>query len=185
MSKTTEPTPQEPLGDSEGTATSAVVGLKSIEYLRSVFDYNKDTGDIFWKIKSGHARPGDKAGFVSSGYIQIGHFDKFYLAHRLAWAITYGIWPNQIDHINMDRGDNRLSNLREASISENNRNRKKQSNNTSGFKGVTWNKAANKFQAKITTNKKTKSLGYFRSAEEASLAYMAAVKGEHNEFARF
>lgn len=157
-----------------------------IEFIRSVLEYNPETGSMLWKKRTGSKQPGQQAGYKKKdGYWYI-HVNKRHVTlHRVAWVIYYGEWPDQIDHINMDRADNRIANLRNASVAENNRNRTKQSNNTSGYKGVTFNKASGKYQAKIQHNKKPYCLGYFDTAIEASLAYKKAAEELHNEFARY
>ena len=84
----------------------------------------------------------------------------------------------------MDRADNRLVNLREATLAENNRNKKLQSNNTTGFKGVSFNKASRKFVARLTVNKKTVHLEYHDTAEAAHQSYVKAAEIHHGQFAR-
>ena len=94
-----------------------------------------------------------------------------------------GKWPeNDIDHINVARGDNRFSNLREATRSENLRNRGAQKNNTSGFKGVSWQKSSRKWDARINIHGKVVHLGYFDDPEDAYQAYCQAAKELHGEF---
>lgn len=156
-----------------------------IEKCRELFRYDPTTGNIYRNVTMGVQPAGSKCGTRKPDYVYVMFHRKGILAHRLAWAIHYGHWPNRpIDHINYDRFDNRLVNLRLATIAENNRNRPKQSNNTSGFKGVTFHKGFGKYQAKIMAEKKRYSLGYFDSARDASIAYAAAAKILHGEYAR-
>lgn len=89
-----------------------------------------------------------------------------------------------IDHINGNGLDNRRANLRLATSAENQRNRGKQKNNTAGFKGVTWKKAAKKYCARIAINGKDKHIGYFESKEDAARAYDKAALREFGEFAK-
>ena len=151
-------------------------------------DYDCETGQFSWtkSSMSPHGSNGKPAGCkFADGYVYIRYLGKPLLAHRIAWLKAYGELPNgQLDHVNMNRSDNRISNLRVASFSENNRNKAIQSNNTSGHKGVCFHKGTNKFHAKITVNKKTISLGYFKTLEEAASEYQQAVKEHHGEFAR-
>lgn len=106
------------------------------------------------------------------------------MEHRLAWFLHYGEWPTcQVDHINGDRHDNRISNLRLASSSENQRNRKRPKNNTSGYKGVSWIEHYQMWQATIKFDGKNKYLGRFDTPEEASDAYNKAALRHHGEFA--
>jgi len=151
--------------------------------------YEPATGLFTW-ARIDAVRPnlrGKNAGCAySDGYVYIRFNGKRLLAHRLAWIKVHKQMPDaQIDHINMCRSDNRIDNLRIASVTDNNRNRKAKSNNTSGFKGVTFHKGTNKFNAKICVNKRRISLGYFDSAEQASVVYQQAAREHHGNFARF
>ena len=133
-----------------------------------------------------HLRGKPAGSKFSDGYVYITHEGKRLLAHRLAWVKLTGSAPEgQMDHVNMVRSDNRASNLRLASVTENNRNRTRQANNTSGYKGVTFHKGTGKYQAKICANKKRISLGYFADAATAAQAYQNAVGEHHGQFARF
>lgn len=121
---------------------------------------------------------------ISTGYIRFCVNRKTYYAHRLAWLYVYGYWPkNEIDHINGIKLDNRIENLREATRPENASNQKKQKNNASGFKGVSWRKDIQKWQVKIRKNYKQLHLGYFDSLEEAYKIYCNAAEELHGEFA--
>lgn len=103
-----------------------------------------------------------------------GSLDKTYLRlHRVVWAMSHGSWPSgEIDHINGNRLDNRLENLRLVSASENHRNQKQYKNNTSGRPGVSWYKPYAKWRATISVGGgRSKHLGYFDCLEEASAAW--------------
>jgi hypothetical protein len=103
---------------------------------------------------------------------------KLYQAHRLAWFYVYGVFPSgQIDHINRNKSDNRLVNLRDCSISENKQNSGLYKNNKSGFKGVF--KKGKRYEAGIRVNNKRIYLGKFGSAELAYEAYVSAAKKLH------
>jgi len=98
-----------------------------------------------------------------------------YLAHRLAWLYATGDWPvGEIDHINQDRRDNRLANLRPVERIHNSWNRGIQRNNKSGHLGVFWCSQKSKWQATIMERRKTRHLGYFSDAAEAGDAYLLA-----------
>lgn len=135
--------------------------------LKARLDYNELTGDFFWSSRSLQ-----KAGTIHSrGYIQIKLYDKFYFAHRLAWLYMYGAFPDdQIDHINHNKTDNRIFNLRSVTPKENSRNRGFQSNNTSGVVGVCWDKVRGIWVANIMLNKKSMYLGSFNSKIDAAIA---------------
>ncbi len=100
---------------------------------------------------------------------------KSYKAHRLAWLYEYGEFPKyHIDHINHNRIDNRIANLREVSRIDNQRNQKKSATNKSGFTGVHWHKQAKKWLASITVNCKTIYLGLYEDKNEAICARLHA-----------
>jgi hypothetical protein len=106
-------------------------------------------------------------------------------AHRLAWLYVYGEWPNgAIDHINRDPGDNRISNLRLATPTQNNANRARPACNTSGVKGVSWIGKSRKWQAQITVHGRQKYLGRFSEKDLAVQAYRKAASAYFGEFAR-
>ena len=126
----------------------------SVKFIRDTLDYNPETGVLSWKerkdrkVNWNHRWTGKTAGHVHevTGHIIIQIKGRSaYGAHRLAWVHYYGEWPkDQIDHIDGNRQNNRISNLRCATNSENNRNRGPQSNNLSGYKGVSWHEGTKK-----------------------------------------
>lgn len=144
--------------------------------LKEVLEYNPDTGVFTW-IKPNkycsNIKVGDVAGYKNSrGYIRTCVKRKFYLAHRLAHLYMTGNFPeNFIDHINHIRDDNRWTNLRAATNSQNQANRVKQKNNKAGYKGVCWHKSTKKWRAKIVHMNKSIYIGYYTTREEASEAY--------------
>jgi hypothetical protein len=155
--------------------------------LRELLDYNPSTGTFTWRrpvARRVHA--GDVAGAVNGGgYLQIIIDYLPYQAHRLAWLWVNGEWPKaQIDHINMDRVDNRVINLREATVSQNHVNRRPYANNKCGWKGVNWNKSARKWRATTRVSGSPLHLGSFDRCEHASYIYHVAAVWYHGEFAR-
>ena len=137
--------------------------------------YNPETGQFVWR----KSLPGRQAGAVAGaktghGYVGINFDSHNYQAHRLAWFYVYGEWPTgELDHINRVRDDNRIENLREATRSQNMGNYPKPANNTSGYKGVTWQATSNKWKAQIKKNRKLHYLGLFDDPVEAARAYDA------------
>jgi len=106
------------------------------------------------------------------GYITIKINKKAYQAHRLVWLYTYGDWPiDQIDHINKVKNDNRLINLRQVNNSENQQNVGLRRDNTSGHKGVSWNKKLGKWHLQLQVNKKKIYLGLYDNIDEAVKIY--------------
>lgn len=125
----------------------------------------------------------EKKWSISSGYAQ--RLDLGFL-HRVVMVIHLGrllVKGEQVDHITRNPLDNRIENLRLATQSENHCNRGKFKNNTSGFKGVSWHKYTQKWEAKIMLDGTRKYLGYFDTPEKAALAYNAAARELHGEFA--
>ena len=159
----------------------------TVERVKEVLNYNQETGVFTWRVqKSARGNIRSVAGTSGRmGYWSIQIDNKIYKAHRLAWFVTYGRWPkDQIDHINGIRGDNRITNLREATPLQNARNTGAHRLNTSGFKGVVWHKYRKKWRSTICINRKKKHLGTFSSAEEAGEAYQKAALEHYGEFAR-
>lgn len=173
--------------------------------LRQLLRYDRETGRLFWLprpvelFKDGfrsaehdcrlwNSRCAGKEAFTAlnaSGYRHGKVHGKGYLAHRIIWAMLHGAWPlEEVDHVNGVRSGNRPSNLRQASRVQNCRNRRASSRNTSGFKGVTWDKKAGKWQAQIGSQNSKVKLGYFEDPTMAHAAYCAAAKKLHGEFAR-
>lgn len=154
--------------------------------LREVLNYDPETGVFTWAIQRGNRCPlgGEAGGAATDGYIYIRVDGKLYCAHRLAWLYVNGEWPvGEIDHKNRDRGDNRLCNLREATRTQNQANVGKRSDNTSGFKGVSFHKRKGRWQAQGRVHGRTKFFGYHATPEAASAAYVAATRAIHGDFA--
>jgi len=163
-------------------------------YLKECLTYNPETGQFTWLERSrSHFKTdrtwkmfntrdaGKTAGFKKTweksrtSYLVIGIDGKRYSAHRLAWLYIHGTWPdNHIDHIDGDGMNNKLENLRDVTHRQNHMNRKTSLNNSSGIKGVSWDKDAKKFRACIRINGKRKHLGFFTSLEAAAAARQAA-----------
>lgn len=157
---------------------------KNLEELKEFLSYDPDTGVFVWKKvrKYAHAiHVGDEAGYLNEeGYIRIKFNRKCYAAHRLAWFFYHGSMPSEyIDHINGLRNDNRISNLRDITQTDNNRSTTKPKHNKSGFVGVSWHKRAGKWASVIRVDGKNHHLGLFIDPEEAHLAYLKAKAELH------
>jgi len=151
------------------------------EYLKSVIKYCPKTGVFTWIRNNRRRKAGRMAGHRSLvGYLVIGIDGRKYQAHRLAWIYTYGSIPDNmyIDHINLDKTDNRLCNLRVATQAQNQYNSK--ARNKLGIKGVEINKG--KFRAKATYKGKFYCLGNFNKITEAEAAYKQFAKRNHGDF---
>jgi hypothetical protein len=141
--------------------------------LKELLEYNPETGDFHRVVgRKGAGFSGTKAGSPSHGYLTIMVDGKNYRCHRLAWLYVYGEFPNgHLDHINREKTDNRISNLRVASKKQNAENTGIQANNKSGHRGVFWNSQKSKWHARIKHHGKTLHLGFFDDPLNASNAY--------------
>jgi hypothetical protein len=156
-----------------------------IEILHQKLSYKPDTGELAWKIDTQWTRSGHAAGTLCNGYIKISINKVIIPAHRIILAMENGVWPfGEVDHINGNRSDNRLSNLREVTHQQNCINRSKATNNKSGYVGVSWHAGGNKWQAHISVNRKTIYLGLFDTAEKAHESYRSAAKKIYGVFAK-
>lgn len=155
------------------------------ELIKRLLRYDAVTGQLYWRENRGKHRAGDEAGNVhkGSGYVRVEVAGVGMSAHRVAWFLHYGSWPkDQIDHINHNKTDNRIGNLREATNGQNRANTR--SSSKYGVKGVSfkpWLKDR-PWEARITSNKKVMSLGCYATKEEAHQAYCEAAKRLHGEF---
>ena len=166
----------------------------------NTFAYNSISGEFLWL-------PRDRTGFNSEGsfkrwnYLYAGRpaftninphgyahtkvWGVRYLAHRVAWVIHYGVGADLwIDHINGNRADNRIYNLREVTPAQNGFNRAENKNNKCGLKGVTFHPRNSKWQARIRVGDKKVSLGYFHTKEDAHDAYIRAAMEFHGDYWR-
>lgn len=156
----------------------------SPDRIRELLSYDPEAGDLIWRVRRGKILAGSRAGRIASnGYVQISIDYHKISAHRLAWAIAYGEWPqSEIDHINGDRADNRLVNLRAATRTQNMANLGKSKRNTSGYKNVGLHRG--RWRADARVNGKYVYFGKFDTPEEAHAAYVAGVERAMGEFAR-
>lgn len=148
------------------------------EQLLAKLAYDPATGFFTWRETKGRARAGARAGSTNwDGYRRIKVNGHLYAEHRLVWLAEHGEFPTQeIDHIDRVRGNNQIANLRLVNRKTNMENTGRHGRNTSGFKGVGFSKATQKWRAFIGHNGKVKALGYFPTPEAASAAYQEARK---------
>lgn len=161
-----------PIGHICKKCKNALVDLKEITQstLTSILTYDKNTGLVKYVSDSASGLAGNIAGYKhSSGYLSISLRRKEYLLHRLIWIMVTGEVPNQIDHINHKRDDNRWVNLRNVTNLQNQMNMSLSKNSSSKVNGVRM-LPSGKFNAYITVNRKQLNLGTYNTLEEAKLA---------------
>lgn len=159
------------------------------DLLKELFDYRD--GELHWKVSNGNrAKIGDVAGCINkSGYRQTMVNGKLCYAHRLIFMYHHGYLSDYLDHIDGDKSNNNINNLRVATNQENSMNRKKQvlkngKPTSSNFKGVSWNIRLKKWIVTIQIDGKSKYLGIFKSEIDAARSYNAAAIDMFGEFAK-
>ena len=151
--------------------------MLTVEQVREVLNYDQETGVFTWRVRVGsRALAGNVAGSINGrGYLKIELLGRPYQAHRLAWLIMTGNWPeSDIDHINGRKDDNRWVNLRAVTHQKNMKNQPMPSTNTSGVLGVSWDRRDKKWRAQISAGGKKLHLGCFAEFEDAVSARKAA-----------
>lgn len=155
------------------------------DYLKSILSYDPETGIFTWIQRlSGNISVGSVAGTtMRDGYIKIRVGGHGHPAHRLAWLYVYGVFPeNQLDHINLNKSDNSIKNLRPATSSENQRNKGLMKSNKSGYKNVSWCSRAKKWKVGLKVNRKSFHFGYFSNIQDANIAAINARVLMHLDF---
>lgn len=153
--------------------------------LQQVLDYNQNTGKFTWLVSRGGTRAGQTAGKVLlNGYRHIRFRGESWYAHRLAWLFARGEDPTwlTIDHKDGDKDNNAISNLRLADETSQRGNVGLRSDNTSGIRGVCFDKSRNKWMARLTKKGVVKNLGRFDTKKEAKAAYEKAATAYFKEF---
>ena len=163
------------------------MGTLTQSRLQKLLHYESETGLFVRLTKSAPCvKIGDVAGYVDPrGYVKISVDGRLYKAHRLAWLYMVGQWPNgEVDHRDANFCNNRWSNLREATRTQNIANGRIHRDNVSGFKGVVWHEQSKKWRARIYVEGKSVSLGLHDSPDAAHIAYVIAAQKYFGEFAR-
>lgn len=148
------------------------------------FEYRD--GTLYWK-KVAHPNKqylvGKEVGSIhKTGYRHVTWMGKVWKVHRLIFMLVHGYLPKEIDHINGDRSDNRIENLREVSRSENQYNKSAQ-RNRSGYRGVSWHEKTKKWAVRVMKEGKSQSFGYFDDLEFAGFVAQEARRKLYGEFA--
>lgn len=156
------------------------------ERVKELFSYNQQSGELV-RIGGGRNSKYNYSNWSRvAGYKQVWVDGRTYLVHRLIWLYVHGAFPTEIDHINGNRIDNRISNLRDVTKKENAKNSAKRRDNTSGVTGVCWHKSLKKWFARINAEESPLSLGYFDNFGDAVIARKKAEKeyGYHENHGR-
>jgi len=162
----------------------------TIDALKSVLTYDQDTGIFYWLARSNWRASSRFAGKPAGsadrkGYLRICLFGKSYLAHHLAWFYMTGEWPkDQIDHEDLNKANNKWTNLREATNAQNKMNSPVRRDSRSGLKGIKWHTQALKWWARISVKGKRISLGLYDCPAAAHLAYVVEADKSFGKFAR-
>jgi hypothetical protein len=164
----------------------------SAEYVRQILDYNPDKGVLVWRCRPDRDKKwnsrcaGKEAGeFSPSKYRRLTIDGKTFSYHHIVWLHQTGEWPiRELDHIDRDKMNNRIENLRLATRSEQMRNTVVRKDNKTGLKGVCWDKKSQRWFVSINVEKETKYRGYFNCPELAHLVYSELAGKYHGKFAR-
>ena len=152
------------------------------ERVRELFDYQD--GQLIRKVARGGTEVGDVAGSLHhTGYLRVIVDRKEYRIHRLIWLYHKETLPKELDHIDQNKTNNKIENLRAATRTENNRNKKSLKNSSSKWKGVCWHSGDKRWQAQIQVDRKKKYIGSFANEADAAMAYNVAASELHGEFA--
>ena len=152
--------------------------------LQETFSYGD--GNLFWKRPTGRRiSVGQIAGRTNHGYKAIGFMGREYMAHRLIFMFHHGYLPIEVDHIDGNKMNNRIENLRPATHSENLKNQKIKINNVSGLKNVGWARREQKWRVRLTVNGKDKHIGYFKDRDLADLVAIEACDLYHKQFSSY
>lgn len=164
-----------------------MIAKPSAERVRSLLDYDESSGILRWRTRRSNMAAGSVAGTLDGRGYRIIRIDGAYQkAHRVVWLYVHGSWPElEIDHINGDRDDNRIANLRQATVSENQQNRAKaQSNSATGRIGVSFLSRERRWVAQLCVGGRRVLYKTFRSEDQATEAYIAAKQEFHPFSAR-
>ena len=153
--------------------------------LHELFEYRPDGKLVRRLTLSGNAKAGEVAGTIDGkGYLRVSIKKRVCLVHRIIWTMVHGSCPPMLDHINGDKLDNRIENLRPCTNEQNQQNAGRLQSNTTGVKGVDWQHARKRYRARIHVERKRVTLGYFDTLEEAATAIKEARSAYHGEFAK-
>ena len=141
-------------------------------------------GELWWRNQLGNKSRDmlNPVGTIDGGYLRVKYNSKMYYVHRIVYITHHGSIDGIIDHIDRDRSNNQLCNLRDTTHSENCANSRICSRNTSGYKGVHWVGSRSRWRARISVNGRNASLGSFKSIVDAVRVFNLASRMYHGEY---
>jgi hypothetical protein len=153
--------------------------------IKDIYEYRD--GSLFWKVANSNVvKIGDRAGYITKhGYRKVMMNGRQLYEHRVIFFMHNGYMPKEIDHIDGNKLNNKIENLREVTHSQNAMNVKKFVTNTSGVKGVCWDKARKKWMVRISVNNKCINIGRYDDLELAELVAIEARDKYHNQYAKY
>jgi hypothetical protein len=159
----------------------AIKKLPTQATLQKLFVYAPDTGVFVWRVNTGRATAGQEAGWLHrTGYVYVGLTGGSYKAHRLVWKYVHGTDPDGlIDHIDGDKTNNRVHNLRVVTDGQSNQNKRTYRNNLSGHKGVGWYPRRNAWRVRIQHDGRVRLVGFYADLSAAIAARNAAEQQFH------
>ena len=153
------------------------------ELLHEYFEYRD--GILYSKKRRGYSKVGNKNGCKNfDGYIMIGFLKNRLYAHRMIFLMHHGYLPETVDHIDCNKENNKIENLRAATLAQNNLNMPLNKRNTSGVKGVSWNKQNKNWRVTVKVNNKSTYFGSFKNIEDAKIVAEKVREKHFKEFAR-
>jgi hypothetical protein len=154
------------------------------EKLKEIFNYD-ESGHLVWKIRRKRANIGATAGTIHpNGYLRTGINGKVYLNHRLIYVFHHGVLPDMVDHIDGNKLNNKIENLRNANNVTNQQNQKLKKENTSGYKNVSFCIQTKKWSVKIRIDGKSRTIGRYKDIELADLVAQETRAKYHGVYAR-
>lgn len=159
----------------------------TVDRLRSLLNYDGETGTFTWRVSRGPNRAGALAGSLrKDDYVDIGIDGRLYLAHRLAWLYVHGRWPAaEIDHRDHDRGNQKIANLRESTRSQNMANARRRRASGSGIKGVSWHRTNRRWVARVYEDGREITRRQFTDIKDAADHYARHATATFGEFASY